>query len=165
MHLPGDSNLIVTNMSVLFLSLAISKACCLIRADFLPSCTSSLASDTFSSLAAWACSFPWSPDLVHFSPMQVLISSLFYVVYLLQSPAYRVTPMEKVEKNQESPVSPFFSPALWLIRVTSLHSPCLLLSLLSPMAIRAVWDTTQWPIFRRSDHVRLSRSRAVYLIF
>lgn len=165
MHLPRDSNLKVINMSMLFLSLAISKACCLILTDFPPSCTSSLASDTFSSPAASACSFPWSPDPVYFFPMQVLISSLFCVVCLLQSPAHRVTPMEKVGKSRESSVSPFFSPALWLTHVTSSHSPCLLLSLMSLMAIRAVWATAQWPSFRRSDHVGLSRSRAVYLIF
>lgn len=49
-----------TTFSRFILSPAISESCCLIWADFLPSRTSSLASDNSSSLAAWARSFPRS---------------------------------------------------------------------------------------------------------
>ena len=56
------------------------------------------------------------------------------------------------------------SPALCLTYVTSSHSPCLLLSLLSLTAIRAARATSQRAIFRRHDHFRSSRRKCCLFI-
>lgn len=165
MSLPGYSDLKAANLFTLFHSSATSEACSLIWADFLPSCVPFLASDSSSSLAPWACSFP-SSLCSTFLPFK---SSFPLFSHSWGSACCRVQSTEQLPwkkwRNWVSTASSSPSPALCTARVTSSGTPCLLLSLLSLVALRATEPWLHGPALRGVTMSGHPETRAAYLLF